>query len=274
MREVQMQALRAALEAALAGRTSREVGREKDLAALRWVYRWGWSSPAVVDLVASPGRRGVCARLRKRGLLVAHPTPGGGGLKGVPAEVVLLSEDGVAEVEAELPESAILPYPPSDGRAVPWHQIRHDTLVQLWTARKLAADTITDYTTPRELMGRPSGNGVKQPDAVWWLADDGLAVAVELELTAKKDRELHQAALAIITAVHPGSDTKANGPYDAVAILSHSQALLDRYRRLLTPGATITKYERGRDRHYKAAGAVKCPDWIRERVLFEKVTLW
>lgn len=274
MRTEHMQALRAAREAALAGRTTREVGREKDLEALRWVYRWGWSSPSIVDMVASPGRRGVCARLRRRGLLVAHPTPSGGGIKGVPAEVVLLTEDGVAEVEAELPESAILPYPGSDGRAVPWHQLRHDCLVQLWTARKLSSGTISGYSTPRELMGRPSAAAVKQPDAVWRLASGGLAVGVELELTAKKDRELNQAALAILQAVHPGSEAKAKGPYDAVAILSHSQALLDRYRRLLTPGATITRYERSPDRHYKPAGTVKVPDWARGRVLLEKVALW
>lgn len=273
MRETHMQALRAAREAALAGRTTREVGREKDLAALTWVYRWGWSAPTIVDLVASPGRRGVCARLRKRGQLVAHPTPSGGGLKGVPAEVVLLSEDGVAEVEAELAEAQVLPYPPSDGRAVPWHQLRHDTLVQLWTAKKLNSDTIFDYVTPRELISKPSANAIKQPDAVWRLTNNGMAVGVELELTAKRDRELHQAALGIINAVHPGGELKQKGPLDGIVILSQSQAILDKYKKLLTPGATIIKYKRGADRHYKPDGNIKCPDYIRGRVIFEKISL-
>lgn len=265
---------RAKLAEALAGRTSREVGRAKDLEGLRWIYRWGCSSPSIVDMVASPTRRGIAARLVKKGLAAKHPTPNGSGLKGVPAEVIVLTQDGVMEVEADLTEAQLLPYPTNPDQAIPWNQLRHDCLVQLWTARKIAAGTITAYSTPRELMGRPSGNGVKQPDAVWRLAAGGLAVAVELELTAKRDRELHQAALAILQAVHPGSDTKAKGPFDAVAILSNSEAILERYRRLLRPGAAITTYERDAARHWKPKGQIKCPEWVRGRVILEKVALW
>lgn len=254
--------------AALAGRSSREVGRKKDLAAARWIYRWGWSSPSTVDLVASPGRRGIAARLVKKGWAVRHPTPQGGGQKGVAAEVLVLTPDGVAEVEAELAESALLPYPARPDQAIPWHQLRHDGLVQLWTARKIAAGQIVEYRTPRELAAR-SSPGVKQPDAVWVWRRDGLTLAVELELTAKRDRELHQAVLAILRAVHPES-----GPYDTAAILSHSPAILDRYRRLLRPGAPITTYTRDAARHWRASGQVRVPDWAAGRVLLEQVALW
>lgn len=272
MQASNIDAARARLAEALAGRTTREVGRAKDLKAANWIYRWGWSSPSVVDMVASPGRRGVAARLVKKGWAVRHPTPQGSGQKGVPAEVLVLTPDGVAEVEAELNEAQLLPYPTKPDQAIPWHQLRHDGLVQLWTARKLAAEQIIGYVTPREMTGRPSGSGVKQPDAVW--RKDKLALAVELELTAKKERELHQAVLAILQAVHPGNETKQKGPYDAVAILSHSAAILDRYRRLLKPGATITTYQRDAARHWKASGQAKVPDWIGGRVLLEKVELW
>lgn len=260
--------MRARLAEVLAGRSSREVGRAKDLAGLVWIYRWGWSTPTIVDMVASPSRRGVAARLVKRGLAQRHPTPTGSGAKGVPVDVIVLTPDGVAEVEAERDP---LPYPTQPDRCVPWHQLRHDTLVQLWTARRLVANKIAGYTAPREIADRSQG-GIKQPDAVWHSSHG--QIAVELELTAKKDRELHQAALAMAKAVHPGTEGHPKGPYNIVAILSHSEAILAKYRRLLQPGATITKYKRDAARHWHPDGQIKVPDWITGRVILEKVQLW
>lgn len=264
------EAARAKLEAA--GKNSRQVGQEKALAALTWIYRWGWSTPTVVDLVAGSGRRGLCSRLEKRGLLTSHPTPSGSGLKGVPASVAVLTEDGVAEVEAVLADQQIMPYPTHPERDIPWRQLRHDVLVQLWTARRLTDGKITGYRTPRELAGRPSASLVKQPDAVWRLPG-GQAAAVELELTAKKDRELHQAALSLINAIRP-AETGEKGPFDLVAILSHSQAILDRWRRMLTPGTTLTLYKREASRHWKPDGKAKVPDWVRGHIILQKIELW
>lgn len=262
----------AARRLAEAGKTSREIGTARRIEALRWLYRWGWSTPTIVDLIAGGSRRGLCTRLEKQGLVKTHPTPSGGGVKGVPASVVVLTADGVTETEAQLADAQILPYPTHPDRTIPWHQLRHDVLVQLWTARRLTENKIDGYVTPREMLGRPSASLAKQPDATWRMGYQ--AVAVELELTAKRDRELHQAALAIVKAVHPGSERNPKGPFDAVAVLSHSSAILDRYRRLLSPGATITLYQRDKSRHWKPSGQAKVPDWITGRILLQKVELW
>lgn len=264
--------LRERREAALAGRSPRAVGAIKDAAALAWVYRWGWSSASVIDAHASPGRRGVAARLVRRGLLVATPSPSGRGVRGAPAEVLTLTPDGVAEVEAVLPDAEVIPYPTQADRLIPWHQLRHDSLVQLWTARRLGDGTISGYVTPRQLAGRPSGAGIKQPDAVWRHARLG-AVMVELELTAKREREQSQAAHALLRAIKPATATSPGGGYDAAVILSHSSAILARWRKSLAPGATIPTYERDQSRHWKRSGNLTVPDWTRGRVVFEQVTL-
>lgn len=264
--------LRERRAAALAGRSPRAVGALKDAAALAWVYRWGWSSASVIDAHASPGRRGVAARLVRRGLLVATPSPSGRGVKGAPAEVLTLTPDGVAEVEAVLPAAEVLPYPSAADRLIPWQQLRHDSLVQMWTARRLGQGVIDGYVTPRQLAGRPSGAGEKQPDAVWRWPGVG-AMAVELELTAKREREQAQAALALLRAIRPKTATDAGGGYDAAVILSHSAAILDRWRRSLTPGATIPTYERDPSRHWRRAGSRVVPDWARGRVLLQLVDL-
>lgn len=264
--------LRERREAALAGCSPRAVGAMKDAAALAWVYRWGWSSASVIDAHASPGRRGVAARLVRRGLLVATPSPSGRGVKGAPAEVLTLTPDGVAEVEAVLPPAEVLPYPTAADRTIPWQQLRHDALVQLWTARRLGQGVITGYVTPRQMAGRPSGAGEKQPDACWRHPTLG-AVAVELELTAKREREQAQAALALLRAIRPKTATDAGGGYDAAVILSHSPAILDRWRRSLTPGETLPTYERDASRHWRRAGSRTVPDWVRDRVILQRVEL-
>lgn len=266
---------RAAAQAALQGRTTRQAGRDKDLIAARWIYRWGWSTPGIVDLMASPGRRGIAARLVKRGWLSNHPTPSGSGIKGVPAEVLVLTHDGVSEVESDLSESDLIPYSSKPELTIPWHQLRHDCLVQLWTARRLAAKKIKSFSTPREIS-KPSLSGIKQSDAIWTIATPAknLQVGVELELNAKKDRELDQTILALLKSVQPEIGSALPGPLDAVVLLSHSQAILDRYKKVLAPGATLTLYDRDSSRHWKASGTTKVPDWTKGRFFFEKVELW
>jgi hypothetical protein len=178
----------------------------------------------------------------------------------------------VAEVEAVLPAAEVLPYPSAADRLIPWHQLRHDSLVQLWTARRLGDGTITGYVTPRQMAGRPSGAGEKQPDACWRWPGVG-AVAVELELTAKREREQAQAALALLRAIRPKTATDAGGGYDAAVILSHSPAILDRWRRSLTPGETLPTYQRDASRHWRRAGERKVPEWVRDRVILQRVEL-
>lgn len=242
-------------------------GLEKDRSALAWVYRWGWSSASVIDAYASPGRRGVAARLIKRKLLEPHECEAAGGIKGVPARALTLTQDGVAEVEAFLSAEEIMPYPRDGSRLIKKHQIRHDLLVQRYTVIKLQSDNITAFQTPRELAEFAT-SGDKYPDAIWTF-NDGKKIAVELELTAKKGRELDQALLALLRSV------KDDGPYDLAVYLSHSPGLLQRYRNALKPGSKIPTYQRNPvTRQYeRKAKDIDVPAWAVQRVLFEPVEL-
>lgn len=269
----QLAAARDAARAKLAGRSPRAVGVEKNQAGLRWVYRWGWSSATIIDAIATPGRRGVAARLLKAGLLEAHPCPGAGGIKGVPLQVLTLTPSGVAEVEATISDEGLLPYPEDGSRLVIWRQLRHDIVVQNATATRMTGSRITEYRTPRELAEK-SESGKKQPDGVW-LMPDGRRLALELELTAKVGRELDQTVLGILTGIRPAEPERGReaGPFDLVGILSQSSAILNRYRSALTPGATLTTWSRDASRHWQQSGSIKIPAWVSNRVVLEKVTL-
>lgn len=263
---------RAVRDQVLAGRSPRERAAEKEAQALRWVYEWGWSAPSILDALASPKRRGLARRLVDKGLLRAEPTPAGRGVRGCPAEVVLLTPAGVAEVEALLPEPALLAYPEAADRLVRWAQLRHDAIVQQWTVKRLLDGTIEGYVTPRQMAGRPTGTGDKIPDAIWRWRGIG-PVAVELELTAKSDRELAQSALALLRLIRPATEKDPGGSCKAAVILSHSSAILSRWRRVLSPGATVTKYIRDASRHWKPDGTFSVPEWVADRVIFEPVRL-
>lgn len=268
----QIEKARLAGRAKLAGRSPRAVGREKDAAALAWVYRWGWSAAGIVDAVASPGRRGVASRLVKKGLLDAHDCEAAGGVKGIPHQVVTLTPDGVAEVEADLSEAELLPYPVQGSKIIAWKQLRHDMLVQNWTAKRMTAESIIGYQTPRQIAARSEAN-IKQPDAIWVLPG-GKKAAIECELTAKFNRELDQALIALLRSVVPKNDAGKGGPYDLAIIISHSQGLLARYKKSLTPGGTIRKWERTQNRQWQpSGGTLEVPQWSLTRILFEKVEL-
>jgi len=181
----------------LAGTTPRARGLQKTLAALRWVYAWGWSAPEILSRVAGDSARRLSARLEKAGLLAAHPTPSGG-LYGMPQKVMVLTRQGVELIEADLDDSDLLGYPSDGERLVAWHQLRHDLLVQRFTVDRLVSEKISGYLSPRQFAAR-SASGVKQPDAVW-LQEDGSRLAIEVELTAKRGREFDTTIKAIVDA--------------------------------------------------------------------------
>lgn len=262
-----MKEAREALAAALGGRTSRQVGALKRQAACLWVYRWGYSAAGLIDAVAQRGKRGLAARMVRQGLLQPWPCPGAGGVKGVPLAVLTLTPAGVLEAELAASDAGIdaAGYQGEGTRYILWRQLRHDLLVQRFTAQRLAAGRIEEYRTPREIAAQSAAH-VKQPDAVW--LSGGQKLAVELELSVKKGRELDLTLDALLRAMEPGS-----GPFDAVVVISHSRSIRERYRSLLKPGARIQRWKRTPGNRWAADGFLTVPGWAAGRVATVEVSL-
>lgn len=254
----------------LDGSNPRKRGREKDLAALLWVYRWGWSSSSIINAIASPSRAVVAARLVRGGALETLFVEHAGGIADVPANVLVLTPDGVELAESQLNEDGFIGYPRDPRRLIVWRQLRHDLIVQRATARQLNAGRINAFITPRELAAQ-SQFAIKQPDVVWIKND--LKIAVELELTAKVGREFHQTIYALLQSVFPGDPkTKTKGgPWDVVLIASNSKAILGRYRAALTPGAQLQRYERDSQKRWYASRIMQIPDWAGTKFQFYEI---
>lgn len=248
-----------------AGVTSRMVGEQKKTDALTWIYRWGWSSPTLADEISSPSRRGMTKKLVEQGYLTCFPNPAGGD-KGAPHKVVCLTEKGQSFVEEHLAAEDLLDQKFSG--EIPWHQLRHDYLIQKATVERIASKKIEAFLTPKELAQK-SVRSLKQPDAIW-LLNDGLKVGVELELTHKKaGREINQNFYSMLSAL----SSRAEQKLDFILLLSHSQGILDDYKRRLGAGQSIAIYERDASRHWQVQSHIKVPENLAEKFIFRKIIL-
>lgn len=251
-----------------AGTTSRKLGAEKRAKALSWVYRWGWSSPTLLDDYVSPSRRGLVKGLVDQGYLESYPNPAGGGDKGNPRQAICLTEKGQSFVEGYLDtRHDLLPQKRADD--IPWRQLRHDYLVQQASVGAIKGGGIKYALSPKQ-VSQQSRAGIKQPDAIWILNTDQRA-AIELELTRKKPGlEESQTVAALVSSI---STEPGDGKVDMVIIISHSNAILDSYKELLKPNRTLRLYTRDSQRKWVESGNMTIPASISEKFIYHKIDL-
>ena len=251
---------------ALDGVSPRAKGRQKELTALRWVYRWDWTTPQVLDVVCHHLRGGMAKKLMAKGYLREEKT-GTGGAKGRPASIVALTQLGRAVTEAEMKSEDEMRDDYHGFRRVRWKQIEHDVLVQRTVARVLDAGHVVAYRTPQEIAER-SEPGIKEPDTVL-IYRSGKTLALELELTPKSSRKMDEFVYGVVQML----DNKTTPYYDFALIQLTSQAAMRRYKDRLKAGASMPSWKRDqRGRPYKSHTA-KVPAWIDRRIIFEKVEL-
>lgn len=257
-----LEKMQTARAAALTHQSPRARGQEKVLLALRWIYRWGWSSPSLVEKVAKDNRNGLIGRLVKQGLVNKTPVAAGG-LRDVPVSILTLTEAGVAQVEKCIQhENDLLPYNLNPLR-IPAATLRHDLLAQRVTAKAFIAEKIIGFLTPSELQRR-SEKGTKQPDAVW--LKDGLRMALEVELSAKWSRALDQFVAGYVAALS-GTTTGEQSRFDQLLLLSDSPAILARYKKAISPGANFGVWQKDDSRHWVQIGTRKVPASVEGKLI-------
>lgn len=242
---------------AAAGQSPRRVGKDRALAALDWVYRWGWSTPAVIDALTGAKRRGLCAKLVQAGLLVETKTAAGRILHDLPQKIVTLSDAGLAEVERrrvdDLMDYSTNPYKVNQA------MLRHDLLVQKATQRSLQSGGIKGFLTPRELARKSTADS-KQADALWIMPDSRRA-GVEVELTAKWDRRLDEFVWRIWQSM-----TEQNRAMDLCIISSDSPAIIARYKKAFAAGQTVHTWRKDQQSKWHIDRAYTVPDWLPDRM--------
>jgi len=256
--------LRAELKAE--GKNTRQMGRERIYFALDWVYRWGWSSPSVVDMTTGASRRGLCAKLVRAGLLTETKTAAGKILEDLPSKVVTLSEEGLAYVEKYKEDQELIDYqlnPYKVNQAL----LRHDLLSQKATLKNLLEGKIQEFRTPRELAAKSQAS-VKQPD-VLWVNEAGRRIAVEVELSAKFGRKLDDFVWSIVLSLSQAGDRPPL--FDRCMIVTDSEAIARRYMAAFKPGATVNRWIKDNQSHFHIDRKEEVPEHIKGLVLCKKI---
>lgn len=209
---------------------------EKQQKALRWVYEWGASTDDVLCQVVDQQARGYAAKLVKRGLLVQTPTESGGFIRGIPKYFYTLSEMGLCEAERHV----LVPmrYPEINTSKVTQRLLHHNLVAQQITCDIIHILVGEKYYSDRRLATRMNGK-LKRPDAVLFTYDGKLAL--EIELSAKWDRDLDQFIYGIIDALNEEDESLR---VDYFYILSDSRAILERYKSAIAPGMPLQLWEK------------------------------
>lgn len=249
--------------AALSQLSPRARGEQKNQAALDWIYRWGWSSPAMLDLVTGKPRSGVAARLVRRNLISSTKTESGGGVAGVPMAIVTLTQLGHEQVERFRDD--LIPYE-IDPYRLDQSKLRHDLISQKATCEALAAGLIENFKTPNELTAQ-SQKGVKQPD-VLWIRQAGKRMGIEVELSAKWDRKLDQFVMSCLLSLQKSTPSKPN-EVDEIAIVSDSKAILRRYSKAFEPGENLAIWKKNDRGLWVQEEIIKVPAWVEGKILCE-----
>jgi hypothetical protein len=178
-------AARAVLATKLGGMSSLERGKERTQKAVEWIYRWGWASPTTLEILVGCQRSGLALRLIRNQLVVSTKTLSRRTEKFLPGTFLTLTATG--KHLAEVNRDNQMQYECRPER-INQNHLLHDEMAQRATAERMAAGTIKDYLTEKEMQGR-SMNCIKNPD-VAWIYPDGLKVSVEIELSPKWERDL------------------------------------------------------------------------------------
>lgn len=257
-RKSQLAAARAALAAT--GMSPRELARENMSHILHWLFRWGVSSTPILNSVVDKTSGSRVKRLIDRGWLNSTKTK-----SGIPATFITLTELGLEEVTRHAEK--LVPYPEIDPTRVKQWLLRHNLLVQRLTSEAWDHGEISGFETERELACDGDQLNFKRPDAVW-LTRDGRS-AIEVELSAKWERDLDQFVLGIILALMQTENRPRR--FDHFIIFSDSLAILRRYENAMSATASLNIWKKNDRAHWYVDETKPIPRWLLERVEFRAI---
>lgn len=186
-------------------KSPREIGRAKTAAVCKWIYRWGFTSAEVINIIGRSKFTGLPAKLVKNGVLKKTLTPSGGYLAGHAQYMYTLTEQGL-QIAQQVDEDTDLDYQ-LDPHKRSLVNFRHDLICQL--------HVVGYYHFPHvliepESMVKTKSVAEKQADCLLrYPTQDGnqnFRHAIEVELTKKHGRTLHEFVMKVFFALNPVPD--------------------------------------------------------------------
>lgn len=254
------------------GLTSHQIHEQKIKNFCNWIYKWGWSSTVFLDEMLEGTKRGFTKKMIKKGLAVSHANERISFTKGWPNDFVTLTRMGIEYLQQFDDIEIDLEYPKNGLSLVNINQTRHDLLCQKYIFKKrkelenLHGDLEQfefDYKTSRMIRNKKSEEGIKEPDIIMILNGD--IIAIEIELTIKKDRELDQFCSLIIRSLQKNE-------YDEIHIIS-SNSIINKYSKVLHDiNAKVSVWRMKENRTwFKTDKVIESNEEIAEKIKFYKL---
>ena len=245
----------------LGGETPQERSIKNRMTAVDWIYRFGFTSAQVLRLCLNKQSSNWASIAVNRGLLRSTKTE-----SGVPGVIYTLAGPGLELAERHSPK--LLPYPELDPYRVNQATIRHNLLVQEMTIKAISSKKIVRVTTEKE-WNSGDQRGHKRPDAIWHFAN-GQRTGIEMELSAKWDRKLDEFIVGIAAALNAESPEDR---LDDFAIITDSEAIAQRYRQAMQPGATLRHWRKNDRHHWEVESQAQVPAWLQDHVEIRMVPM-
>ena len=155
----------------------------------------------------------------------------------------------------------LLPYT-LDPYRVNQSNLRHDEMAQRVTVQNIKKGNIKGFITEKELIEK-FAEGIKHPDVVW-LLPDGTKMSIEIELSAKWERDLDVFVRSTIQSL-----AGENPRFDQCSVVTDSPAIMRRYKAAFAPDAKYCVWEKSEDKRWKVAREVAVPEWTARKVLWK-----
>lgn len=247
----------------LNGETPHQRAAKKRQLVIDWVYRWGYSSSAIIQRLGGAKGGNLAAALVKTGLLISTRTESGGALKGVPARYFTLTTLGLQDAERH--SDVLLRCPEIDPYKVNQAQLRHYLITQNLVSKSLLAGSVLDYFTERMLDSEGDQPGIKRPDCVVINAE-GQRIALEIELSAKWSRVLDEFVLRVVRTLQTTSADMQSPEFYEFLIVSDSKAIIRRYQAALSPNARIPVWVKNARGYWVIDHTMTVPPEVSSRV--------
>ena len=236
-----------------------EIGRLRLYAALDWTLRWQLTTAAMIaDLLGSSDRRHYrwLVSWERQGLIRRTPTQ-----SPIAREIITLTPLGVSSLQAALASiepDELLPRYQHDVSRLNLNHLTHSLAAQMAVLLLVRSGKIDRYASEQELT-KASKKGVKQPDALLG-NDQGLRVALEVELSPKSPRLLDQAIAANLALIE-------RKEVSGIWYVSHVPAILAAVQRVLDTGR-VQRWQRDNQYKWSRRGHIKVPPHARRRFSF------
>lgn len=242
----------------------RALGQERARELLRWVLRWGYTTPTTAELLFGSQRSGIGNRLVNKGLLLKTPVQSGG-INNTPSSFLTLTREGYDIATEEYGE--LLPYEFNPSK-INQKLIPHNDTVQRLTI--YYKSSIVKFHTEKELIYKSSIKELKQPDAAWeYECNGGKLTAIEVELTQKWGAELDRFVYMTLLSIYPKDRNLIR--FSGAKIFAKNEALLKRYKEMFSPGYELQLWEKKEDGRYKKSGTYSVPKIVIQNIQFHRI---